>query len=51
MIMKYALLNKYSIDDLEEEVNLALSKGWECVGSAFFSEGKWCQTVVKKEVQ
>ena len=49
--MKYALLNKYSIDDLEEEVNLALSKGWECVGAAFFSEGKWLQTVVKKEVE
>jgi hypothetical protein len=49
--MKYALLNRYSIDDLEEEVNLALSKGWYCVGGAFFEEGKWCQTVVKKEVQ
>jgi hypothetical protein len=48
--MKYALVNKYSIDDLEEEVNMALSKGWKCVGAAFFQEGKWCQTVVKEDV-
>ena len=48
--MKYALLHKFSIDDLEEEVNLALSKGWECVGRAFNSEGKWCQTVIKRDV-
>mgnify|MGYP001579485288 CR=1 FL=1 len=45
--MKYVLVNKYSIDDLEEEVNLALSKGWSVVGAAFFVEGKWCQTIVK----
>tara|TARA_B100001564_G_C20656623_1_gene679510 strand:- start:1251 stop:1397 length:147 start_codon:yes stop_codon:yes gene_type:complete len=45
--MIYALINKYSIDDLEEEVNMALGKGWEVVGRAFFIEGKWCQTVVK----
>jgi hypothetical protein len=46
--MRYALVNKYSIDDLEEEVNLAMEKGWICVGAAFFSEGKWCQTVIKE---
>ena len=45
--MKYALINKYSIDDLEEEVNLALDKGWKVIGRAFFIEGKWCQTIVK----
>ncbi len=45
--MKYVLVNKYSIDDLEEEVNMALSKGWNVVGRAFFVDGKWCQTIVK----
>ena len=33
--MRYALVNKYSIDDLEEEVNLAMEKGWICVEQPF----------------
>ena len=49
--MKYALVNKYSIDELEEEVNLALSKGWVVVGRAFYRDGKWCQTVVKEGIK
>ena len=49
--MKYALVNRYAIDDLEAEVNMALSKGWECIGAAFFVEGKWCQSIVKKDAK
>ena len=49
--MRYALLNKYSIDELEAEVNLALSKNWIIVGRAFYRDGKWCQTIIKEDVK
>ena len=44
----YAVITKYTLDELEEEVNLALSKGWKCVGRCFVHNDKWCQTLVKR---
>lgn len=47
--MKYALINEYEIEDLENEVNRALGKEWKVVGRAFFQGNKWFQTVIKEE--
>jgi len=45
---KYAIVTKYSTDDLEDIVNEALSKGWKCLGRCFVHNDKWCQTLIKE---
>jgi len=47
--LKYAIVTKYSTDDLEDIVNKAISKGWKCLGRCFVHNDKWCQTLIKSD--
>jgi len=46
--MEYKLIVKVTVEELEKEVNIKLSNGWELYGNPMSHQGAYAQAVIKK---